>query len=160
MEEQNLGAVQQVQSNQEANDAKLIVEAFKGLSALATSRWCRVHLLGGFARPKDAQTASNAARTKEREAAMAIKTSQKSEDSIVARAAKVTGVVTKEAGRKALYWVGKSINLVPLATSQFAMAAHKRGTLRSDQDTWRATRALLKGGRRGLRRTKTSASRR
>ena len=44
-------------------DTKLIVEAFKALSALAAARWTRVHLLGGFARSKESQAAENAART-------------------------------------------------------------------------------------------------
>ena len=75
-------------------DPKIISEAFKTLSALATARWCRVHLLGGFARPKDNDAASNTACTKEREAA--VKKSQKSKDSIAARALRLAGLPAKE----------------------------------------------------------------
>ena len=34
----------------------LIVEAFKAMSALGTSRWCRIHLLGRFARSREEDT--------------------------------------------------------------------------------------------------------
>ena len=79
----------------------------------------------------------NAARIKERLEAM--KKSQKKQDSIVSRAAKLCGLQTNTTGLKALYWMGKSLDLIQLVTSQFALAAAERasGNARSDQDSLR-----------------------
>ena len=85
-------------------DPKVVSESFKVLSALATARWCRVHLLGGFARTRDSDSSGNPARTKERDSAT--KKAQKSKDSIVARALKVAGLPVNEPGLSSLYAVG------------------------------------------------------
>ena len=68
----------------------------------------------------------------------AVKTNQKSKDSIVARALKLAGLPSNEGRLNALYYIGKSIDLLAVATSQFALNAVSRGSARSDQDTLRA----------------------
>ena len=126
-------------------DAKIIVESFKAISALATCRWTRIHLLGAFARPADKSQASNSARTKERDSA--IKSAQKSQDSIVARAAKLTGLSTNANGLAALYWVGKSLDLLAIVSAQFALNGLASNTSRGDQDPLRASLAEVSGGK-------------
>ena len=101
-----------------------------------------MHLLGGFARSRDDDASANAARTRERLEAM--KRSQKSTDSIVARAAKLCGLQTNQSGLKALYWLGKSIGLIQLVTSQFAPAAAERSDFRSRSDGDSLRSALLR----------------